>query len=137
MHSRFAERYVDRRHLLGALSASGIFAGICLVWLYRLLGSHSILFKLAGPLLILAGIALQLLKWHVEKRMAARVAAANYRLCPGCLYSLVELGNEGSCPECGRAFSTTGLVAIWRKTCPSLNWDTGTRRSPARRADRS
>jgi len=40
---------------------------------------------------------------------------SEWRLCRGCLQSLVGLGERGACPECGRPFETVEVVSDWRR----------------------
>jgi hypothetical protein len=49
-----------------------------------------------------------------ELRLKRRVIAADKRICPTCGYSLLGHNAEGTCPECGQAFTPASLEAAWR-----------------------
>lgn len=46
-----------------------------------------------------------------EARIVRRAAAADYRLCPTCLYPLA--GESGICPECGEEFTAARARECW------------------------
>jgi hypothetical protein len=44
------------------------------------------------------------------------VVGLNRRVCLKCRYDLSQLGDEGSCPECGMAFALPLLIKSWAWT---------------------
>lgn len=49
-----------------------------------------------------------------RKRGRAIVERADYRICPRSRYRLVGLPDDGSCPECGRAYLHDTLKITWK-----------------------
>jgi hypothetical protein len=46
-------------------------------------------------------------------RLVARLRAADWLLCPHCLYDLGGLDEAGACPECGHAYTHEGVASRW------------------------
>ncbi len=63
--------------------------------------------------LIAIGIGLAARSIHRMGRVFDRARAANWTLCPNCLYDLRDHDEAGDCPECGRPFTRRGVQACW------------------------
>ncbi|MCC6675793.1 MAG: hypothetical protein IT436_01490 [Phycisphaerales bacterium] len=68
--------------------------------------------------ILIASLALSLLPfaaWSMLWTRAKRhVQALALRLCPRCRYDLSASAPDGTCPECGRAYTDADLHRIWR-----------------------
>jgi uncharacterized paraquat-inducible protein A len=54
--------------------------------------------------------------WSRGRSALLRQAAAwGGRMCPRCHYPLKDLGENGTCPECGETFRVEDLVRTWRR----------------------
>ena len=53
-----------------------------------------------------------------ERRLAARLRAGDYCLCPNCGYALTGHTGETTCPECGRACDIEHAQRQWREYRP-------------------
>lgn len=48
-----------------------------------------------------------------KREFREKLRACNDRICPQCLYSLEDGRPDGTCPECGMAYTDEGLHAAW------------------------
>jgi hypothetical protein len=48
-----------------------------------------------------------------RRRFREKLIACGDRICPQCLYSLEDGRLEGTCPECGTAYTDSSLHAAW------------------------
>jgi len=55
--------------------------------------------------------AVKLSGLHYNARMSLR--KKGYKVCPGCMYDLESLEDQGVCPECGLAYTPEGLKSMW------------------------
>jgi len=69
-----------------------------------------LLFALAILVPTLATLGVML--WG-DRRIKRAVRATGGRSCTVCLYDLRNLGDTGTCPECGRPFDTAADRAMW------------------------
>ncbi len=53
-----------------------------------------------------------------EKRLAARLRAGDYCLCPNCGYAMTGHTGKAACPECGRACDIEQAQRQWREYRP-------------------
>jgi len=60
-------------------------------------------------------IGLQLVLWRRVYRTRSRAASLDYRICPECGYSLVDLDEVGMCPECGTPYNPVELEVVWKR----------------------
>jgi len=47
--------------------------------------------------------------------MRLHAASLDFRICPECGYSLVDLDLEGTCPECGTPYTPEELEVVWNR----------------------
>lgn len=79
--------------------------------------------KLAVPAILVAvGVATAVVRWIYEARCRAifqNAAAAQFQVCPFCLYELETLISAGGqlivpqCPECGQSLAMNHVRSIW------------------------
>lgn len=67
---------------------------------------------LVGPSLVLA-IVSSAWKLSIQGRQRKTLERAQYRVCLKCRYSLTDLPNEGTCPECGCKYTLEQLQRSW------------------------
>lgn len=48
-----------------------------------------------------------------KREFREKLRACNDRICPQCMYSLEDGRPDGTCPECGTAYTDEGLHAAW------------------------
>ena len=54
-------------------------------------------------------------RWRcLQRPIIQRAQTTGGRVCPRCGYDLLTLGERGTCPECGDAFSRESLRRAWR-----------------------
>jgi len=100
-------RRLRRWHFLALLCPASLLAmDLAGVHLPRWLFALYLVFVYLGGIVIIS-----LVVRCLEQRLRGRAQAAGWRLCPNCLYPLE--GNEGICPECGRAYTIDGLKRDW------------------------
>ena len=63
-----------------------------------------------------AALCLAFMQWCRARRVSAYAKSVEYRVCPECGYSLVDLEEgSGTCPECGTAYTRAGLWVAWTR----------------------
>ena len=55
-----------------------------------------------------------------DKRMTRRLEAADYMLCPECVYQLTGLSGQTACPECGVPCDIEQVMKAWRAFRPKI-----------------
>jgi hypothetical protein len=55
---------------------------------------------------------------RTSRRLRRELERADYRLCTNCIHDLSGLGDECTCPECGKAFHAEFDVRAWK----GMNW---------------
>src|SRR5262249_19620120 len=81
-----------------------------------------------GSMLVLAGSGWMI--WKTGRRRAMReLREAGILLCLDCRYPLRNLGERGTCPECGEGFTHTSLREGWAYTYPELRGEFDDKRS--------
>ena len=94
--------------------------GLALVFAVTGLCLYAVLGQVAGKVLMGVG-ALAVLVDHFAWRPRRRrkfhrhLRASDYRVCPGCEYSLEGHGDVGVCPECGIPYEHSQLVDQWTR----------------------
>jgi ssDNA-binding Zn-finger/Zn-ribbon topoisomerase 1 len=84
---------LSRVRTVGGVDSAAIVTGLCMVI-----------------------IALAFVQWRRIRRVLAHAKSVEYRVCPECGYSLVDLEEEsGTCPECGTAYTRSGLWVVWTR----------------------
>src|ERR1051326_4313480 len=87
--------------LVPAWITAGALRAALKPWLPEWVAGGAVSFGIAA-----GAVATILLVRLAERCPLARAAAADYRLCPTCLYPLA--GEAGVCPECREAFTVEG-----------------------------
>lgn len=67
-----------------------------------------------GGLLYLCVASLHVARWLNGKRIDRNLQKVNYEVCIVCGYSLKDLPEEHTCPECGYAFDKRRLSRLWK-----------------------
>lgn len=62
--------------------------------------------------------AVKLSGLHYNARNSLR--KKGYKVCPGCMYDLESLEDQGICPECGQAYTPEGLKSKWESLYTKL-----------------
>lgn len=56
---------------------------------------------------------------RVGRRRSIRMLTEHaWKVCPRCRYPLDHLPDEGTCPECGEAYSDRSVGEAWGRTYP-------------------
>lgn len=66
-------------------------------------------------LCIVPELLAMVLVWRGYRRIRAAVVAASGRACVKCVHDLNGVGEEGRCPECGRAFDIAADQRSWAR----------------------
>lgn len=107
-------------------------AGVLLVWvgtrLLRVSPLGTIVDERQSVWLAMSAFgALFLIQWRAETRLRRQLVAADWRLCPRCLYDLSALPNESVCPECGAPFEHGTIRRMWQRCAIARGHHSGTR----------
>lgn len=70
----------------------------------------------AATLFFSVGAMMECSQRRVERRDLERIIDADGRICLHCRHELAGLPDNGTCPECGKAYTRTQLQASWRWT---------------------
>lgn len=80
------------------------------------IGGSLISASVASAMCAAAMLVLALLLGCRTRRVLAHAKSVEYRVCPECGYSLVDLEEErGTCPECGTGYTRAGLWDVWTR----------------------
>lgn len=71
-------------------------------------------FMLLSMLPIAAAIIALTIWWACWSRSRQLLQRADFRLCPRCRYDLSACQTDGTCPECGRAYTRAELRELWK-----------------------
>jgi hypothetical protein len=91
-----------------------VLAGVGSVAVLALLIPTNLPEVVAAPVCGCAFLASLAVLAAARKRSHAVLEQHNFHLCEFCAYPLGGLGDSGSCPECGAAFSLESAQAYWK-----------------------
>jgi len=97
------------------------FAFLCiagaaaLAWVVNHYWSGALATCISGALLPMLGIACLIWSRQAQRRFVSELIDMKFCVCPGCLYSLVDLSAVTQCPECGRPYACESLQSDWRQ----------------------
>ncbi len=125
-------RRSGRRHRLEYLAFVLIFAGPLFGVAWSVFGMNggvlaalrsgvpaTVIYLVPLSSLVILALAVSLKRYGRRLGMN-EVSSRQCRLCLRCRYALTDLPDEGRCPECGEAFTLSGLKSGWERVYPAL-----------------